>query len=48
MRKSIDDMRQSWGDIATMPETTRRATGDGCKAAADAVAQSAQAIGCTL
>jgi hypothetical protein len=47
-RESVEYMRKSWADMATMPEDVRRATDDACAQSIDPIRQAAAAMGCTI
>ncbi len=49
-KTSIDQMKASWSSLKDpkTPEASKKAAADACKAAQDALEQSAKALGCTL
>ena len=48
-KTSIDQMKASWSSLKdpSTPEASKKAAADACKAANDALAQSAKALGCS-
>ncbi|MCE9572668.1 MAG: hypothetical protein K8W52_05885 [Deltaproteobacteria bacterium] len=50
MKQSMDQQEQAWSMLKDpgIPEEAKRAAGDGCRAGADALIQSAAVMGCSL
>ncbi len=46
MKQGMDAMQQAWADNQNLPDEARSAMADGCRAAVDAIKQSAAAMGC--
>jgi hypothetical protein len=48
VRETIETMKSSFADYATMPEATRQMIDEACTSATENVRQSAVSIGCTI
>lgn len=46
MKQGMDAMQAAWADNQNLPDEARQAMADGCRAAVDAIRQSAAAMGC--
>ena len=47
-KKGLEGMKAGWGNIDQMPDEAKKAAGDSCKTAMDALKKGAEAIGCPI